>query len=225
MPDGLFATITDLAKAGFAGVGIIVFLLLFILLLRGRPIDAPSAKLYNRFLTWGVSFAAFCGLLTIVTLFAQPTLVPAGPQKLTMTFAPDFQTEKLPVPRIKLSDGRTVAPDTEFTWPGGMINVSVGDAFNEIRSLKSTVGEYGQAIATLREQRDTLAKTLSEKTSPSPSAAATIDEASAASVVLQGEVKAAIASGDFSRAAIASKRLNSPRIMAPAAVGTLVRNR
>ncbi len=222
MPDGLLKTVTDLAKGGYAGVGIIVFLLLFILLLRGKPADAASAKLHNRFLTWGVSFAVFSGLLSVLTQFMTPKPVVAGPQKLLMTFAPDFDTEKLPSPRIKLADGRTVGPDQEFVSPGGMINISVGDALNEVRALKETVGEYGKALAEVRGQRDALAKTLEAERPSAP--AAGVAEASNASAALQTEVRSAIASGDFTKAARASKQLNSRVIIAPPSIAAMTRN-
>ena len=222
MPDGVFSTVVELAKTGFIGVGVIVFLLLFILLMRGKPVDTASAKLYNRLLTWGVSFAMFSGALSIATLMLQPKPA-AVPSKLTMTFAPDFDTEKLPTPRIKLSDGRMVAPDREFDWPGGMINVSVGDALNQVRALKSTVDQYGQTITTLRDQRDKLAKSVADS-SPATSDAG-VAEASKTSAQLQSEVRTAIDTGDFARAAIASKTLNAPRIAAPRAITEMVRDR
>ncbi len=224
MPEGLFTTVSDLAKAGYAGVGVIVFLLLFILLLRGKPIDSASAKLYHRFLTWGVLFAAFSGLLSVGSLLLAPKPVEQGPQRLVMTFAPDFDTEKLPIPRIKLSDGRTVGPDQEFISPGGMINISVGDALNEVRNLKATVGEYGKALAAVRDQRDALAATLSQER-PTAIPDNSVAEASTASAALQSEVRSAIATGDFSRAARASKRLNAPAVIAPPAIGAMTRER
>ena len=222
MPDGLLTTVSDLAKGGYAGVGIIVFLLLFILLLRGKPANAASAKLHNRFLTWGVSFAVFSGILSIAVLLLTPKPIATGPQKLIMTFAPDFDTEKLPSPRIKLSDGRTVGPDKEFVSPGGMINISVGDALNQVRALKETVGEYGKALAEVRGQRDALAKTLD--TERPTGAAAGVAEASTASAALQSEVRNAIASGNFVSAARASKQLNSPLITASPSIDAMTRN-
>jgi len=223
MPDGLFATVSDLARAGYAGVGIIVFLLLFILLMRGRPVDAASAKLHNRFLTWGVLFAAFSGLLSVAPLLVRPKPADPEPQKLNMTFAPDFQTEKLPQPRITLEDGRVVGPDQQFVSPGGMIKINVGDALNQVRSLKATVGEYGKALAEVSSQRDALAEKVAAE-SPTVSAEG-VAEASKAAGMLQTEVRSAIASGDFSRAARASKQLNAPAILAQPTIGAMVRER
>ena len=63
---GLFDTIVKLVNVGFAGVGVVVLLLVFIILFQGKPADAGARKLHNRFLTWGMSFAFFCGALSVV---------------------------------------------------------------------------------------------------------------------------------------------------------------
>jgi hypothetical protein len=210
----LFQTVSDLAKAGYAGVGVIVFLLLFILLLRGKPVDAASARLYNRFLTWGVSFAAFSGILSIVALFAAPNAA-ARQAKLLVNLSPQFETRKLTPPAITL-DGMPIKPNQSYPWEGGTIFVTVDQALADVDNIKQTVQQYGTNINALREQRDALAVSVS-----GPAADADIKAASEKAAALQGEVKKAIEIGDFSRAAAASKQLNAPQVLSPAAIRRL----
>ena len=102
MDQGFLATIVALAKIGSAGVGVAVLLMVFILIMKGKPVDPDTAKLRERFLTFGVGFAVVVGLIALV-----PTLFPAegGPTAMRFTFSPDFQTESLTPPTIMLPDG------------------------------------------------------------------------------------------------------------------------
>src|SRR6187402_504437 len=69
---GLFDTIVKLVNVGFAGVGVVVLLLVFIILFQAKPTDTGTRKLHNRFLTWGMSFAFFCGGLSVVAPLLAP---------------------------------------------------------------------------------------------------------------------------------------------------------
>ena len=51
---GLFDTVVKLVNVGFAGVGVVVLLLVFIILFQGKPADSGTNKLRNRFLTLGM---------------------------------------------------------------------------------------------------------------------------------------------------------------------------
>ena len=62
---GLFDTIVRLVNVGFAGVGVVVLLLVFIILFQGKPADDGARRLHNRFLTLGMAFAFFCGILSV----------------------------------------------------------------------------------------------------------------------------------------------------------------
>src|SRR6187402_1172789 len=109
---GLFETVVKLVNLGFAGVGVVVLLLVFIILFQGKPADSGARKLHNRFLTWGMAFAFFCGALSVATplLAPKPEAGPAKPAELLLSFSPRFETEGLTNPSITLPDGQVVAP-------------------------------------------------------------------------------------------------------------------
>jgi hypothetical protein len=211
----LFHTVSDLAKTGFAGVGIIVFLLLFILLLRGKPIDGASAKLYNRFLTWGVGFAVFSGVLSIITLVAAPAPAKADAQVM-INMSPQFETRKLTPPVITLN-GKDVKINQLTPWNGGTIFVSVDQALQDVDDIKQTVKAYGDNIKALRADRDALINAVPPGVGVVADAGS-VKAASAKSVMLQSEVKQAIEVGDFSRAARMSAQLNAPELVKSSAI-------
>src|SRR6187431_2343528 len=103
---GLFDTIVKLVNVGFAGVGVVVLLLVFIILSHGKPADAGARKLHNRFLTWGMSFAFFCGALSVVAPLLTPkeeaTAGPGQRAEMLLSFSPRFETEGLTNPSITL---------------------------------------------------------------------------------------------------------------------------
>lgn len=228
MIETLAKVLPDLAKIGCAGVGVAIFLLLFILLYRGKPVDAASAKLYNRFLTWGVSFAVFCGLLGFASaLFPPPSDVakPRVPGQLVVNFAPDFKTDQLPAPQIKLPDGTVVQPDQAFVTPDdphGMININVGAAINQIRALKTAATELSANNATLIEQQKKLLAALPQSTTP-PAVTADIKTGAAETTRLQSVVGESLASGDFARAAQASRAMRVPSEGISRAINTMPR--
>ncbi len=227
MFDGLFSTVTALAQAGFIGVGVIVFLLLFILLMRGKPVDMQTAKLYNRFLTWGVAFAAFCGVMAFATLFVpQPKAVAAIPQQLRVFFVPDFKTAKLPSPEIDLFDGTKAAADKPFVPQNGVINVNVQAALDQIGALKTATAQLTQNNAALRVQLDTAAAALPAipTVSAAPDANAALKAASGDAARLEQTINTAIATGDFKRAAVASKQLAAPSRMSSIAIRDLTQS-
>lgn len=211
---GLFDTVKSLTALGFSGVGVVVFLLIFILLMRGKPIDDASAKLYNRMLTLGVGFAVFCGALTIVTLWLTPA--PGNAQdRLIVNVSPSFATRKLTPPVIQL-DGQDITPGKEFVWKGqsATIFISVDQALSEVDALKETVKNFSQTTAALTEQRDKLVAALpADTTQPQAS-----DQAKAASTQtsqLSAQVNAAILAGKFSQAAQLSHQITQSATLKP----------
>jgi len=219
MPE-LLNTVSSLTAAGFAGVGVVVFLLLFILLMRGKPLDSASAQLYNRFLTWGVGFAAGCGLLSLGTaLFTpKPEITPAT---ILFNLSPSFETRKLTPPNVRINE-QLAQPGKQYPWAGGTVFISVDDALSEVDAIKATVGNYGASIRSLTEQRDALAKALPPEAAP-PAAGAQAEASTEKTSQLQREVRTAIDRGDFAKAAIASKKLSTPDILLPPALTRLTR--
>jgi hypothetical protein len=213
--DSLYKTVISLASLGFAGVGLVIFLLIFVLLMKGGPVDVPTAKLRNRYLTLGVGFAAFCGVLTLVSTLLAPKET-FTPTKLTLTFAPEFADEQLPEPVLR-TEKATFKPDQEIIFEGGMVKVSVGAALNEIKRLKILTTETSNTATAYREQRDQLAKIVLTP----PSATGTeaipvpVDPALAAtsanSAQMEKALTKAVGNGDIAAAAIASANLRKAR--------------
>lgn len=214
----LLQTVSSLTALGFAGVGVVVFLLLFFLLMRGKPVDSASFKLYNRFLTMGTIFAMFCGVLTVLTLWLRPE--PAKAEVL-VNFSPSFATRKLTPPTIQIND-RTVGSGQRIPLSGGTETIFIGvdQALAEVDAIKETIKNVSQSNAALTAQREALTDALPANVAPSQST----NEVQAAGVQatrLQAEVRQAIATGNFDKAADASKQLNSARILAAPAIETI----
>lgn len=207
-------TIVKLTTAGFAGVGVVIFLLVFTLLKSGKPVDSASAALYNRFLTMGVVFAIFCGAMSLLSHWLTPAPAEAA---VLVNVSPSFQTRKLTPPTVEIN-GRKVQPGQPMTLTGTeTIFIGVDQALAEVDAIKETVRNVSNSNAALTEQRSALTDALPIGAAPSQSADV-IKSASAEATQLQAQVQSGIASGDFRGAAAASKRLNSARILAAPAV-------
>ena len=210
MPDNLLSTISDLARLGFAGVGVIVFLLVFILLMRGKPVEAETARLRERFLTYGVLFAVFCGILSVVTPLMEDEKPAGGPVKMRLAFSPDFGTEQLTPPKIRLPDGTVTDPESAFAVPPAdvtqVLTIGMDTALREVKSLRQTTASLAQSVAVVQEQRDTLARSAAPASAP-PAAQNALEAKSQETEKLQQEVSASIGRGDFRRAEVLSVEL------------------
>lgn len=207
---GLLDTVVKLVNLGFAGVGVVVLLLLFIILMRDKPVDDATQRLRNRFLTWGMSFAAFCGLLAFIGPLVAPapaSAVAGKPAEMLLSFSPRFDTEMLPAPSITLPDGRTVAPGTVFPAQSGQVLVSVDEALKSVAALKQAAltladtakkaqNQADEAVARAAESK---ADSAGEGEMPAPvaSAAAEARADSQASQAAATSVAEAIRTGDF----------------------------
>lgn len=175
---GLFDTIVKLVNVGFAGVGVVVLLLVFIILFQGKPADSGARKLHNRFLTWGMSFAFFCGALSVVA----PLLAPAPegaaadrkPDEMLLSFSPRFETEGLTNPTITLPDGKIVTPGARFEAQGGQVLVSVDDALRDVAQLREAALTLAETASAAQRQADSAVAALASSqggTPPAPVAA------------------------------------------------------
>jgi hypothetical protein len=228
--DSLYKTVISLASLGFAGVGLVIFLLIFILLLKGAAPDEASANLRSQFLRFGVGFAAFCGVLTLVTTVFAPVPAPAaGPTRVTITFAPDFAEENLSPPRIKLADGTLASPDKPFAFSGGMINIGIGQALRDVKQLRQAATEVAKTATAYREQRDQLTQMIAAgSTAPAATFTATeqgLKTSSQNSAILERQVADAINKGDFQAAAMASTQLRLPTAASNMAVEKMARSK
>jgi hypothetical protein len=169
---GLFDTIVKLVNLGFAGVGVVVLLLVFIILFRGKPTDTGTRKLQNRFLTLGMAFAFFCGVLSVAAplLAPRPQAAPAEPAEMLLSFSPRFETEGLTDPSITLPDGKVVAPGAPFQAEGGQVLVSVDEALQDVAQLRAAAVTLAETAAAAQRQADTAVAALATSQGGTPSA-------------------------------------------------------
>jgi len=203
---GLFDTIVKLVNVGFAGVGVVVLLLVFIILFQGKPADAGARKLHNRFLTWGMSFAFFCGALSVVAplLAPKPEAAPAErkPAEMLLSFSPRFETEGLTNPSITLPDGKVVTPGARFEAQGGQVLVSVDEALQDVAQLRQAALTLAETASAAQRQADTAVAALASSQGgapPAPVAAAQqrAEEASQESQEAAGAISEAIRTGNY----------------------------
>ncbi len=215
---GLFDTIVKLVNVGFAGVGVVVLLLVFIILMRGQKATAGTQQLRHRFLTLGMAFAFFCGVLSVVAPLLAPRPVVTGePTEMLLSFSPRFETEGLPAPSITLPDGETVAPGKSFVAEGGQVLVSIDEALKSVATLKGTALALAETASAAQKQADsavaalTASQTAQGSAPPPPvaSAQAQAEEASQGSQQATAAISQAIRSGDFRVLETQNRTLNT----------------
>lgn len=169
---GLFDTIVKLVNVGFAGVGVVVLLLVFIILFRGKPTDTGTRKLQNRFLTLGMAFAFFCGVLSVAAplLAPRPEAAPVKPAEMLLSFSPRFETEGLTKPSITLPDGTVVAPGATFQAENGQVLVSVDEALQDVAKLREAAVTLAETAAAAQRQADTAVAALATSQGGTPPA-------------------------------------------------------
>jgi hypothetical protein len=169
---GLFDTIVKLVNLGFAGVGVVVLLLVFIILFRGKPTDTGTRKLQNRFLTLGMAFAFFCGVLSIAApwLAPRPEAAPTKPAEMLLSFSPRFETEGLTKPSITLPDGKVVDPGATFQAENGQVLVSIDEALHDVAQLREAAVTLAETAAAAQQQADTAVAALATSQSGTPTA-------------------------------------------------------
>jgi hypothetical protein len=200
---GLFDTIVKLVNVGFAGVGVVVLLLVFIILFQGKPTDTGTRKLHNRFLTWGMSFAFFCGVLSVAAPWLAPRqqTAPAEPAEMLLSFSPRFETEGLTIPSITLPDGKVVAPGAPFQAEGGQVLVSIDEALQDVAQLREAAVTLAETASAAQQQADTAVAALAAQGS-APSAPVTnaqqqAQEASRESQEAAAAISQAVRTGNY----------------------------
>lgn len=200
---GLFDTVIKLVNVGFAGVGVVVLLFVFIILMHGKPADTGTQRLRHRFLTLGMAFAFFCGVLSVVTPLLAPRSEGGGvPADMLLSFSPRFETEGLPAPNITLPNGDVVPPGQRFKAEGGQVLVSVDDALKSVQTLRQTALTLAETASAAQQQADTAVAALAgAQSGPAPapvaSAQAQSVEASRESQQATAAVSQAIRTGDY----------------------------
>lgn len=216
MDQGFYDTLVTLAKIGAAGVGIAIFLMVFIMIIRGQPVDPATARLRQSFLIWGFAFAVVVGLFTVVPPLLQK---PGGPVEMRLSFSPDMKNAGLTPPETLLPDGKEIPAEEAFSLPPSalpqVLTVKVDRTIDEVKNLRQAKADLQQttntlaaAVASVTDQRDSLAKEIAPSPAAAP-AAATLNQQSQKTDNLQAQVQNSIKAGDFAHAKVLSTQLHA----------------
>lgn len=222
---GLLATIVDLGRLGNLGVGLAIFVLGFYLV-REKELNAEASSLRRFYLKIGFAFAVVTALMTLVPLFVSR----AGPMSERLAFSPDFDSEKLPPPTIRLPDGTQAAHNAKFDLQPSagtqVVTVSMDATLDQVRNLKQASANSISALGRVTKQRDALAaKAVTVKTTadaePKTPALQILQLNSANSDALREAYAKSLNSGDYRRANALTVRLNTSAIAAEPAVAKI----
>ena len=204
---GLFGTVVKLAGLGYVGIAVTVLLLLFLMTWVAPQADGQTQDLRRSILKWGMIFAGFSGVLATIGPLFGPRVVVKAPE-MHLDFSPDFATQGLPAPRIRLPNGKSVNAESTFDAQPGGVFVGIDAALKQIADLKQTAVALGHsatvANAQLKEQLDK--KPDAQGPLPAPAAAASAEAVQA--------VKVSQSAADMLTEAIRTNRLDQ---LAPAA--------
>jgi hypothetical protein len=226
MDQGFYDTLVQLAKIGSAGVGVAVLLMVFVMIIRGKPVDPDTARLREKFLTYGVSFAVVLGLLALV-----PSVIrsdESGPVPVRLFFSPNFASQQLSPPKVEAPDGSEVKPGQTFSVQPSrtaqVITVGIDDALSDVDNLRKASEQLIVSNAAATEQTKALAAKATEN-APAPAAEAALEEKTKETAQLQAEVLKSLRTGNFARANSLSGRLRTSVVNTNPAVATIASNR
>ena len=166
-------TIIKLVQLGGIGVGALIFLFVFILLVQNKPVDQPTAQLRSRFLVTGVVFATVALASSLLQLVLTPRMVTI-PRQVTVTFSPSFAAAHLPVPAMhRLDTGQAVTEDSPFPVANdATLKISVDDLINSARDLKQATAAATALLETNKSLTTALATPVQPVPTPMPGSAA-----------------------------------------------------
>jgi hypothetical protein len=170
--------------------------------MQGKPADAGTQRLRQRFLSLGMAFAFFCGALSVVAPLLAPKQVVARPADMLLSFSPRFESEGLPAPDITLPNGEMIAPGRTFQAQNGQVLVSVDDALKSVATLKQTALTLADTASAAQKQADTATAALAEaedgvSSAPAVAAQEQAETASKQSQQASTAISNAIRSGNF----------------------------
>lgn len=206
MDGNLYATLVELAKIGSAGVGVAIFLMVFILLVRGKPVDEHTAQLREKFLKWGVLFAVFCGVVALLPPMMQKE---SGPLAMRLSFSPDFESQKLSPPKVILPDGSNAEAEKFFklrpsTEPQ-VLTVRMDATLNEVRALRDASKKLAESVGSAQQQISALAFQARTPIEVRDS----LEMRSNESRSLQAQLTESLRLGDYGKANVLSGELRS----------------
>jgi hypothetical protein len=219
-----FTTIVDLAKLGNLGVGVAILLMGFMLAFQTKPVDSATAKLRGNFLRFGFSYAVITALIGLAPLF-----VHGGPLSERLAFSPDFDSEKLQPPIIRLPDGTQAGHDAKFSLQPStntqVVTIAMDATLDQVRNLRQASANLTSAVTTVTKQRDSLAaqaavKPLSE--AQSTPALQHLQQNTSTSNAIQMDFVRSLNAGDYRRANQLAGQLQTSFKAAQPAVAALV---
>ena len=223
MDQSFFETLLGLARLGSVGVGIAVFLMTFLLLMRGKPVDESSGRLREKFLMYGFLFAVFCGVIAIVPpLIAKaPT---GGPVAMRLSFSPDFGTQKLTPPSVVLPDGTLsrfgVPIELRPSATTQVVTVSVDQTLKDVEALRATAAQLATSVSSAQGQIDQLV--AAQKTDATPvGAVKAVETSSLQTYAIQQQVSESLKQGHFDQANMLSKRLQASVVTARPSIAVI----
>jgi len=218
MDESFYKTLVELAKIGSVGVGMAIFLMVFLLLFRGKPVDQASARLREKFLVWGTIFSAFCGVLALVPAFLQKG---GGPLAMRLSFSPDFESQKLSPPKVILPDGSKADPEKFFSLRPStepqVLTVRMDGTLDEVKALRDTSRKLAESVGSAQQQLSTLATQVESPAGTQRHLEATTAEGQ----TLQNQVTESLTAGDYGRASVLSSRLRNNVIRTNNVVATI----
>jgi hypothetical protein len=222
MGESFYTTIVELARIGAVGVGVAVFMMVFFMIVRGKPVDPATARLREKFLGWGVVFAFATGVLALIPPFLQKE---GGPMSLRLFFSPDFDREKLTPPRVKLPDGTIAKHDEKFMLrPSGdthVLTIAMDSTLAEVQNLRKTTTALAASVEAVEKQRDMLATQIEAPVE----AQQTLETKAAESDALRVQLNKSLQAGDYLHANVLSGRLKDSVIRADRSVATIASQR
>jgi hypothetical protein len=233
MDSSFYPTLVELAKLGASGVGVAIFLMAFFLLVRGKPIDPATGRLTERFMLYGLVFAL--ALLIIPPTLQLFTGKPgAAPISERLAFSPDFATEQLPPPTVRLPDGTETKDNVKFDLQPGagtqVVTVAIDGTLDKVKNLRQASATLASTVEDVTKQRDTLAaqaaaiKPASDAPPPTP-ALQNLQRNSSSATAIQQDVIRSLNAGQFARANQLTRSLNSSVHSAAPAVAVIAGQR
>lgn len=223
---GLFGTVVKLAGLGYVGIAVTVLLLLFLMTWLAPQADNQTQELRRSILKWGIVFAGFSGVLATIGPLFGPRVVEKAPE-MHLDFSPDFASQGLPAPRIRLPSGKTIDAEATFDAQPGGVFVGIDAALRQVGELKQTAVALGHSVtvanAQLKEQLGKMPEANGPLPAPAASASAEAVQAVKISQSATDALTEAIRTNRLDQLVPAAKVLNQATIASFQAHRTLVK--
>lgn len=223
----LLKTIVELVKLGNLGVGIAALLMGFVLAFQSKPLDPTVAKFRTNFLWIAFAYAVVTALITVPPMF-----IKGAPVSERLAFSPDFESEKLQPPTVRLPDGTVTQHDAKFDLqPSGgtqVVTVTMDGTLDQVRNLRQASATLATTVVNVTKQRDTLAeraaatKQTSENQTKAP-ALQNLQANSSTASTIQDDVFRSLTLGNYARANQLTARLQSSVKAAEPAVAVIAK--